>query len=63
MAAQVWQGMSQALAQGHSFEQLAWWEQLEPGSSELLVLQMQWVWAACAVQMGAMQVVVLRSGV
>ena len=63
VAAQVWHGMSQALVQGHSFEQLAWWEQLEPGSSGLPVLQVQWVWAACAVQVGAVQVVLLRSGV
>ena len=55
MAAQVWHRMSQALVQGHSFEQLVWQEQLGSG---LLVLQVQWVWAACAVQ-----VVLLRSSV
>ena len=48
---------------GHSFEQLAWQEQLESGSSGLPVLQVQWMWAACMVQMGAMQVVLLRSSV
>ena len=63
MAAQVWHGMSQALVLGHSFEQLVWQEQLEPGSSGLPVLQVQWMWAACTVQVGAMQVVLLRSGV
>ena len=63
MAAQVWHGMSQALVPGHSFEQLAWEEQLEPGSSRLPVLQVQWMWAACTVQVGAMQVVLLRSSV
>ena len=63
VAAQVWHGMSQALVLGHSFEQLAWWEQLKPGSSGLLVLQVQWMWVACAVQVGAMQVVPLRSSV
>ena len=63
MAAQVWHGMSQALVQGCSFEQLVWWEQLEPGSSRLPVLQVQQVGAACAVQLGAVQVVPLRSGV
>ena len=63
MAAQVWHGMSQALVLGHFFEQLVWQEQLEPDSSGLPVLQMQWVWAACAVQVGAVQVVLLRSGV
>ena len=41
VAAQGWHGMSQALVLGHSFEQLAWQEQLEPGSSELPVLQVQ----------------------
>ena len=41
MAAQAWHGMSQALVLGHSFEQLAWQEQLEPGSSGLPVLQVQ----------------------
>ena len=39
MAAQVWHGMSQTLVPGHSFEQLVWQEQLEPGSSGLPVLQ------------------------
>ena len=55
--------MLQALVQGHSFEQLVWQEQLEPGSSGLLVLKVQWVWDACMVWVGAMQVVPLRSGV
>ena len=55
--------MSQALVLGHSFEQLVWQEQLGPGLSGLLVLQVQQVWAACAVQVGAMQVMPLRSGV
>ena len=63
VAAQVWHGMSQALVPGHSFEQLVWQEQLEPVSSGLLVLQVQWMWAACMVQVGVMQVVPLRSGV
>ena len=63
MVAQVWHGMLQALVPGHSFEQLAWQEQLEPGSSGLLVLQVQQMWAAYVVQVGAMQVVLLRSGV
>ena len=63
MAAQVWHGMSQALVLGHSFEQLVWQEQLEPGSSGLPVSQVQWMWAACTVQVGAMQVVPLRSSV
>ena len=63
VAAQVWHGMSQALVLGHSFEQLAWQKQLEPGSSGLPVLQVQWMWAACAVQVGVMQVVLLRSDV
>ena len=48
---------------GHSFEKWAWQEQLEPGSSGLPVLQAQWMWAACAVQVGAVQVVPLRSSV
>ena len=39
VAAQMWHGMSQALVLGHSIEQLAWQEQLEPGSSGLQVLQ------------------------
>ena len=38
VAAQVWHGMLQALVPGHSSEQLAWQEQLEPVSSGLLVL-------------------------
>ena len=60
VAAQVWHEMSQTLVVGHSFEQLAWQEQLGPGSSGLLVLQ---VWAAYAVQVVAVQVVLLRSSV
>ena len=63
MAAQVWHGMSQALVLGHSFEQLVCQEQLEPGSYGLLVLQVQWMWAACMVQVGVVQVMLLRSGV
>ena len=63
VAAQVWHGMSQALVPGHSFEQLAWQEQLEPVSSGLPMMQVQWMWAACMVQVGVMQVVPLRSGV
>ena len=63
MAAQVWQGMSQALVLGHSSEQLAWQEQLEPVSSQLPVLQVQQMWAAHVVQEGVMQVVPLRSSV
>ena len=63
MATQVWHGMSKALVLVHSFEQLAWQEQLEPGSSGFLVLPVQWMWAACTVQVGAVQVVLLRSGV
>ena len=63
MAAQVWHGMLQALVPGHSSEQLAWWEQLEPVSSGLPVLQVQWVWAACMVQVVAVQVVLLKSSV
>ena len=63
VAAQVWHGMSQALVPGHSFEQLAWQEQLEPGSSGLPVLQVQQMWAACVAQVGVMQVVLLKSGV
>ena len=63
MAAQVWHGMSQALVLGHSFEQLAWQEQLEPVSSGLPVMQVQQMWAACMVQVGAMQVGLLRSSV
>ena len=61
MAAQVWHGMSQTLVPGHSFEQLAWQGQLEPVSSELPVLQVQQMWAACMVQVQVMQVVLLRS--
>ena len=63
MAAQVWHGMLQALVLGHSFEQLAWQEQLEPVSSGLPMMQVQQMWAACEVQVEAMQVVPLRSGV
>ena len=63
MAAQVWHEMSQALVLGHSLEQLAWQEQLEPVSSGLPVVQVQQVWAACMVQVGVMQVVPLRSGI
>ena len=54
VAAQVWQGMLQALVPGHSCEQLVWQEQLGPVSSGLPVLQVQHMWAACMVQMGAM---------
>ena len=61
MAAQVWHGMSQTLVLGHSSEQLAWQEQLESASSELPVLQVQEMRAACMVQCGWMQVVLLRS--
>ena len=46
MAAQVWHGMSQVLVPGHSLGQLPCQEQLEPVSSGLLVLQVQWMWAA-----------------
>ena len=60
VAAQVWHEMSQTLLLGHSFEQLAWQEQLGPGSSGLLVLQVQQVWAVYAAQVGAMQAVPLR---
>ena len=52
MAVQVWHWMSQTLVLGHSSEQLAWQEQLEPVSSGLLVLQVQQMWAACMVQVG-----------
>ena len=62
MAAQVWHGMSQTLVPGHSSEQLVWQEQLGPVSSGLPVLQVQQMWAACVVQVGVMQVVLLRSG-
>ena len=62
-AAQVWHGMSQTLVLGHSSEQLAWQEQLEPVSSGLPVVQVQQMWAACMVQVWVMQVVPLRSGV
>ena len=58
-----WHGMSHTMVPGCSFEQLVWQEQLGPGLSGLPVLQVQWMWAACAVQVGAMQVVPLRSGV
>ena len=60
-AAQVWHGMSQTLVLGHSFEQLAWQEQLEPVSSGLLVLQVQQMWAACMVQVVVVQAVPLKS--
>ena len=60
-AAQVWHGMSQTLVLGHSSEQLVWWGQLEPVSSVLPVLPVQWMWAACVVQVGVVQVVPLRS--
>ena len=63
LAAHVWHGMSQALVPGHSFEQLVWQGQLEPGSLGLLALQVQQVWAECHVQVGAVQVVPLRSSV
>ena len=63
VAAQVWHGMSQALVPGCSSEQLVWQEQLEPVSSGLPVLQVQQMWAACVVQVVAVQVVPLRSGV
>ena len=62
MAAQVWHGMSQTLVLGNSSELLVWQEQLEPVSSGLPVVQVQQVWAACMVQVGMMQVVLLRSG-
>ena len=52
MAAQVLHGMSQALVLGHSSEQLAWQEQLEPVSSGFPVLQVQQMWVACMVQVG-----------
>ena len=57
ISAQVWHGMSQVLVQGSSLEWLVWQEQLGPGSSGLPVLQVQQMWAACTVQVGAMQVV------
>ena len=63
MVALVWHGMLQALVPGHSSEQLAWQEQLEPVSSGLPVLQVQQMWAVCMVQVGVMQVVPLRSSV
>ena len=63
VAAQVWHGISQALAQGCSFEQLVWQEQLVLGLSGLPVLQVHQVWAACAVQVVALQVMLLRSSV
>ena len=62
VAAQVWHGMSQTLVLGLSSGQLAWQEQLEPVSSELPVLQVQQMWAACMVQVQVMWVVLLRSG-
>ena len=52
VAAQVWHGMSQTLVPGHSSEQLTLQEQLEPVSSGLPVLQVQQMWAVCAVQEG-----------
>ena len=61
IAAQVWHGMSQTLVLGHSSEQLVWQGQLMPVSSGLLVLQVQQMWDACMVQVGVMQVVLLRS--
>ena len=61
VAAQVWHATSQTLVPGHSSEQLAWQGQLEPVSSGLPVLQVQQKWAACVVQVGVMQVVLLRS--
>ena len=61
VAAQVWHGMSQTLVPGHSSEQLAWQGQLEPVSSGLPVLQVQQMWATCMVQVGVMQVVLLRN--
>ena len=63
MAAQVWYGMLQALVPGHSSEQLVWQEQLESGSSGLPMLQVQWVLAACMVQVVVVQLVLLRSNV
>ena len=63
VAAQMQHGVSQALVPVHSFEQLVWQEQLGPGSSGLPVLQVQCVWAACAVQVVVVQVVPLRSSV
>ena len=63
VAAKVWHGMSQTLVAGHSFEQLSWQEQLEPGLSGLPVLQVQHVWFAYAVQVVAVQLLLLRSGV
>ena len=63
VAEQVWHGMSQALVPVHSFEQLVWQEQLEPVSSGFPVLQVQQMWAACVMQVGVMQVVLLRSSV
>ena len=63
VAAQVWHGMSQTLVPGHSSEQLAWQGQLGLGLSGMPVLQVQQVWAAYAVQVVAVQVVPLKSGV
>ena len=54
MAAQVWHWMSQTLVPGHSSEQLAWPEHLEPVSLGLPVLQVQQMWAACVVQVGVL---------
>ena len=62
VAAQVWHGVSQTSVPGQSSGQLAWQEQLEPVSSELPVVQVQQMWAACMVQVWVMQVVLLRSG-
>ena len=62
-AVQMWHEMSQTLVPGHSFEQLAWQEQLGLGSSGLPVLQVQQVWAAYAGQVVVVQVVLLRSSV
>ena len=59
VAAQVWHGMSQTLVLGHSSEELVWQEQMEPVSSGLPVLQVQQMLAACMVQVGVMQVVLL----
>ena len=59
VAAQVWHGMSQTSVLGHSSEQLAWQEQLEPVSSGLLVVQVQQMW----LHVWVMQVVPLRSGI
>ena len=63
VAAQEWHEMSQTLVPGHSFKQLVWQEQPGPDSSGLPVLQVQQVQAACTVQVGVVQVVLLRSSV